>query len=137
LYEFSQNFVKIHQNSHGFSTHKFFIEFYMIFSLSANVQETMYSLVASHELLTVTSGFAPLCIFYTDGSLVEGYAGFASVFTTKLSAIFTALRYIAEVILPPERCLILTDSLSSIKAMKSSKIAHHTHPLVYRCKQLC
>jgi hypothetical protein len=36
-----------------------------------------------------------------------------------------------------ERYLILTDSLRSIKAMLSRKIAHQTHPLVYECKQLC
>jgi hypothetical protein len=41
------------------------------------------------------------------------------------------------VIRPPDRCLILTDSLSSIKAMLSRKIAHQTLPLVYECKQLC
>jgi hypothetical protein len=81
----------------------------------ANIQETMYSLVAP------------------DGSLIEGCAGFtvhqmsvggfghkilspADVFTAKLNALFTtAQRHIAEVIRPPERCLILTDSLSSIK----------------------
>jgi ribonuclease HI len=45
------------------------------------------------------------------------------------------LCYIADVIKPLERCLIFTDSLSSIKAMLSRKIAHH--PLVYECKQLC
>jgi ribonuclease HI len=89
-----------------------------------------------------------------DGSLIEGCAGFAvhqmgvgefgykipspaDVFTAELSALFTALRHIAEDIRPPERCLILTDSLSSIKAMLSRKIAHQTHPLVYECKQLC
>jgi hypothetical protein len=42
-----------------------------------NVQEAMYSLVAPHELLTVTSGYGASCIFYTDGSLIEGCAGFA------------------------------------------------------------
>jgi ribonuclease HI len=72
--------------------------------------------------------------------LIEGCAGFADhqmgvggighkiqspagVFTAELSALFTALRHIAEVIRPPERCLILTDSLSSIKAMFYIKIA--------------
>jgi ribonuclease HI len=40
----------------------------------------------------------------------------------ELSALFTALRHIAEVIRPPERCLILTDSLSLIKAMLSRKL---------------
>jgi ribonuclease HI len=70
---------------------------------------------------------------YTDGSLIEGCAGFAvhqmgvggfgHKIEAELSALFTALRHIAEVIQPPERCLILTDSLSSIKAMLSKKIA--------------
>jgi hypothetical protein len=81
----------------------------------ANIQEAMYSLVAP------------------DGSLIEGCAGFAvhqmsvggfghkilspaGIFTAELSALFTtAQRHIADVIWPPERCLILTDSLSSIK----------------------
>jgi hypothetical protein len=35
------------------------------------------------------------------------------------------------IIQPPERCLILTDNLSLIKAMLSRKIVHQTHPLVY------
>jgi hypothetical protein len=38
----------------------------------------------------------------------------AGVFIADLSALFTALRYIAEVIRPLERCLILIDSLYSI-----------------------
>jgi ribonuclease HI len=33
--------------------------------------------------------------------------------------------------------LILTDSLSSVKALLSNKISHRTHPLVYECKQMC
>jgi hypothetical protein len=36
------------------------------------------------------------------------------LFTAEMSALFSALRHIAEVILPPEKCLILTGSLSSI-----------------------
>jgi hypothetical protein len=56
----------------------------------------------------------------------------ADVFTAELSVLFTALRHNAEVIIqPPERCLIFTDNLSSIKAMLSRKIAYQTHPLVY------
>jgi hypothetical protein len=67
------------------------------------------------ELLSVSSGYDPSCIFYTDGSLIEGFAGFAGfsvhqmgvggfghkiqspagVFTAKLSALFTALRHTA------------------------------------------
>jgi hypothetical protein len=84
--------------------------------------------------------------------LIEGCVGFAvyqlsgggfrrkilspaGVFTPELSTLFTALRHIAEVIGPPERCLLLTDRLSSIKAMFSRR--NQTHPLVYECKQLC
>jgi hypothetical protein len=33
--------------------------------------------------------------------------------------------------------LILTDSLSSVKALLSKNISHRTHPLVYECKQMC
>jgi hypothetical protein len=61
----------------------------------------------------------------------------AGVVTAELSVLFTALRRVAEVIRPPERFLILTDSLRLIKAMMFSKIAHQTCPLLYECKQLC
>jgi hypothetical protein len=81
--------------------------------------------------------------FLTDGSLIEGCVSFAvhqmgvggfghkilspaGVLAAEFSALFTALRHIAEVIRPPERCLILTDSLSSIKSMMTRKIAHQT-----------
>jgi hypothetical protein len=100
----------------------------------ANVQEAMYLLVAPHELLTVKSGNGPSCIFNTDGSLIEGCAGFAvhqigvgrfeykiqgsaGVFTAELSALFIAQ--------------------GLIKAMLYRKVAHQTHLLVYECKQLC
>jgi hypothetical protein len=43
----------------------------------SNVQEAMYSSVAPRELLTVTFGYGASFIFYTDGSLIEGCAGFA------------------------------------------------------------
>jgi hypothetical protein len=85
----------------------------------------MYSLVAPRELLTVTSGYGRSCIFYTDGSLIEGCAGFAvhqmgaggfgymirgpaGIIIAEHSALFTALQHIAEVIRPLEICLILT-----------------------------
>jgi ribonuclease HI len=54
-----------------------------------------------------------------------------------LSALFAFMRHIAEVTQPPERCLILTDNLSLIKAILSRKIAHQTHSQVYECKQRC
>jgi ribonuclease HI len=108
----------------------------------------MYPLVAPRELSVVTSEYVESAVFYTDGSLIEGGARFAvhrtgvggfgfklsspaGVFSAELSALFMALRHIREVIQPPERCLILTDSLSSIRAMLSRRISWQTHPLVY------
>jgi hypothetical protein len=35
-----------------------------------------------------------------------------------------------------ERCLILTHSLSSVKALLSRKLSHRTHPLDYECNQI-
>jgi hypothetical protein len=83
---------------------------------------------------------------------IEGSAGFAihhtgvggfgfklsspaGVFSAELSALFIALRHIREVIQPPEKCLILTDTLGSIRAVLSRRISWRTHPLVYECKQ--
>jgi hypothetical protein len=37
----------------------------------------MYSVVAPRELLTVTVRHAASMVFYTDGSLIDGYTGFA------------------------------------------------------------
>jgi hypothetical protein len=61
----------------------------------------------------------------------------AGVCTADLNTLFTVLRHIAEVVRPPERCLIVTEHLSLINAMLSRRIAHRTQPLAYECKQLC
>jgi ribonuclease HI len=95
----------------------------------------------------VTLEYVESAVFYTDGSLIEGSVGFAvhqtvvggfgfklSCPAVELSALFLALRHIIQ---PPEKCFILTDSLSSIKAMLSRRISWRTYPLVYECKQLC
>jgi ribonuclease HI len=120
----------------------------------AGVRDTMYPLVAPRELSVVASEYVESAVFYTDGSLIEGIAGFAvhrtgvdgfgfklsspaGVFSAQLSALLMALPHIREVIQPPEKCLILTDSLSLIRAMMSIRISWRTHPLVYECKQLC
>jgi hypothetical protein len=50
--------------------------------------------------------------------------------------LFVTLRHIEEVIQPPEKCLILTDNLSSVKALLSRKTSHRTHSLVFG-KQMC
>jgi hypothetical protein len=120
----------------------------------AGVQDTMYLLVAPRELSVMQSEYVESALFYTDGSLIESNAGFAihqtgvdgfrfklsspaGVFSAELSALFMALRHMREIIQPPEKCLILTNSLSSIRAMLSRRISWQTHPLVYECKQLC
>jgi hypothetical protein len=95
--------------------------------------------------------FFPSNLFYTDGSLMDGVAGFAvhhsidcnigfwmrgptSVFTAELAAsdLHYSGPYRNEAL---GRYLILTDSMSSIRAMQSRQISLHTHPFVYECKQ--
>jgi hypothetical protein len=118
----------------------------------AGVRDIMYPLVAARELSVVTSVYVESVVFYTDGSSIEGTAGFtihrtgvggfgfkfsspAGVFSDELSALFMALRHTREVIQPPKKYLILIDSMSSIKAMlMSRRISWRTHPLVYKCK---
>jgi hypothetical protein len=72
------------------------------------------TIVAPRQLLPVTSWIATSMIFYTDGSLMDGYAEFAilwteeggfccrilspaRIFTVKLIALFVTLRHIGEV----------------------------------------
>jgi hypothetical protein len=43
----------------------------------SGVQTFMYSVVAPRELLTVTARYAASMVFYMDGSLLDGCAGFA------------------------------------------------------------
>jgi hypothetical protein len=62
------------------------------------------------------------------GSLIEGFAGFAiiqteySSFGYKINKVSTALRHIGEIIQPPEKCLIIIVSLSTVQALFSKKI---------------
>jgi hypothetical protein len=67
---------------------------------------------------------------------VEGGFGYkisipAGIFTAELTALFVTLRHTEKVIQPPEKSLILTGSLSSVKVIMSRKISHQTHSLVY------
>jgi ribonuclease HI len=59
----------------------------------------------------------------------------ASVFTAELAAIRMAMNHIENKALGSY--LILTDSMSSIRAMESRKISPLTHQFVYKCKQKC
>jgi hypothetical protein len=108
----------------------------------SGIQTSVYS-------LTVTSWNAISIVFYTDGSLIDGCAGFAihlteksgfgfkitspaSIFTDKLIAFLVTLRHIEEAIQTSNGCLILTNSLSLVQALLSRKISHRTHPLIYK-----
>jgi ribonuclease HI len=109
----------------------------------------MYSIAASRELATITSDYPLENIFYTDGSMIAE-AEFAvhninyetghqlakpsSVFSIEISAIRMALEHIQ--ICPRGRYLILSDSLSSLMAMRSRRITCKTHPWVYESKQI-
>jgi hypothetical protein len=45
----------------------------------------------------------------------------AGIYTAELTALFVTLRHIEEVIQPLEKCLILTEGLSSVKVLLSRK----------------
>jgi hypothetical protein len=78
-------------------------------------------------LIDGCTGFA----FHRTGEGGSGYkiSSPACIFTAELTVLFVLLRHIGEVIQPPEKCSILTDSLSSVKALLFRKISHRTHPL--------
>jgi hypothetical protein len=118
----------------------------------SGVHADMYPIFASLELRPGIALFSPSNLFYTDGSLMDGVAGFpvhhsidcniefrmrgpASVFMAELAAIRMAMDHMENEALG--RYLILTDSMSSIRAIESRKISLHTHPFVYECKQKC
>jgi hypothetical protein len=57
----------------------------------------------------------------------------SGVFTTEITALLTALRFVGSG--QPGEFLILTDSLSSIETLRSRKISPKTHSVVYECKE--
>jgi ribonuclease HI len=61
--------------------------------------------------------------------------GPTSVFTAELATIHMAMDHIENEALG--RYLILTDSMSSIRAMESRNFSLHTHKFVYECQQKC
>jgi hypothetical protein len=115
----------------------------------ASVDKSMCPSVALRELATTTSDYPTENIFYTDESMIDDVAGFAgdnrsyerghqlakpsSVFSVEISAFRMALQHIQ--ICSRGRYLILTDSLSSLMAMRSRRIKCKTYPWVYENKQ--
>jgi hypothetical protein len=57
----------------------------------------------------------------------------SGVFTSELSAIFTALVQIRDQ--HPGKFIILSDSMSSLRALQTRKISPKTHSLVYEIKE--
>jgi hypothetical protein len=131
-----------------------FVDDHMEKALSG-IQTSMRSVEATRQVLTVTSRYATSIVFYTDGSLIDecscsGFVihrteegGFGNkissptvIFTVEFTALFVTLGRIVEDIQAREKYLILTDSLSSVKALLSRKIFHRTHPLVYEYKPM-
>jgi hypothetical protein len=96
----------------------------------AHVDRSMYLSVASRELTTITSDYATGNIFYTDVSMIDDVARLAAhnrdgastgeSFSAEISAIKMALEHIQ--VCPRGQYLILSDSLSSLMAMRSRKI---------------
>jgi hypothetical protein len=86
-----------------------------------------------------SSFYCAVFLFHRTGEGGFGYkiSSPAGIFIVELTALFVTLLHIGEVIQPPEKCMILTDSLSSVKALLSRKVSHRTHPMVYECKQMC
>jgi hypothetical protein len=88
--------------------------------------------------------------FYTDGSMIDNVAGFSvdnrnyetghqlakqsSVFSAEISAIRMALEHIQ--IYPRGRYLILSDNLSSLRALRSRRITCKAHPWDYESKHI-
>jgi hypothetical protein len=121
----------------------YFVGYHVMEGALSGVQTSMYAVVARVRYAASLVFY----IFYTNGSLIDVCARFsfhrtweggfnykisipAGIFTAELTALFVTLRHIVKIIQPPEKCLILTDSLSSVKALLSREISHRTHPLV-------
>jgi hypothetical protein len=89
----------------------------------SGTQTSMYSVVVPQELLTRFA--ASMTLFIND--IESGCFFYCGAYCFVCGTLFQ----------PPEKYLILTDSLSLVKALLSRKISHRTHPLVYECKQMC
>jgi ribonuclease HI len=59
----------------------------------------------------------------------------SGLFTSEISAILVALIYIRA--LRTGRYIFLTDSMSSLKALQTRKVAPGTHSLAYEIKEAC
>jgi ribonuclease HI len=117
--------------------------------ISSSNQDNL-TMIAPRVVAEITSEFDPDSVIYTDGSRSDSGTGCAffhrdnfewslklcepsGVFTAELTAIVNALHHIKTH--NPGRFLIVSDSMSSIEAIKSRKISKKSHPLVLQCKE--
>jgi hypothetical protein len=111
-----------------------------------SVGRDMYQRVVPQLGASTTSGFDSSSIFFTDGwvpvlvytILVAQSPPFVlgnQVYTSEMSAVFVALIQIKA--RRPGRNLIMTDSMSSLKALHTRKDAPRTHSFVYEIKEAC
>jgi hypothetical protein len=106
--------------------------------------------VVSSSCSSISEKFSGSPLIFTDGSrseegtsfgiYVPGHHSFgyrlqelSGMFTAEITALLTALRFVGSGQLG--EFLILTDSLSSIKALRSRKISPRTHSVVHECKE--
>jgi hypothetical protein len=115
-----------------------------------SISKDFYQAVVPRLVASVLSRFESSAVFFTDGSRGEAGTGFGvyqlnggeisyrlrkpiGVFTSELSAIFMALVQIGNH--QPGEFIILSDSMSSLRALQTRKISPRTHSLVYEIKE--
>jgi hypothetical protein len=99
--------------------------------------------VVERELTSVGRDFYQMVVRLVESELtlhryfslmVQRAGGYrCRLFTSDMLAIFVALNQIGA----PGRYLIVTDSVSSLKALQTRKVAQRTQSLVYEIKEAC
>jgi ribonuclease HI len=119
-------------------------------SLASISKENYPALASTHFNAVIQEQFPNSTLIYTDGSRTLDETGFgvytenrsqfgyrliepSSVFSAEIQALNHALEYIRSQ--PLGEFLVLTDSLSSIEALKSRNISARTHPISHVIKE--
>jgi hypothetical protein len=121
-------------------------------SALADFPHALHSVISSSCFSSIISErFSGSTLIFTDGSRSEEGTGFgiyvpgqqsfgyrlqepSGVFNAEITALLTALHFAGSG--QPGEFLILTDSLSSIEALRFWKISLRTHSVVYECKEV-
>jgi hypothetical protein len=116
----------------------------------SSISRVCYQMVVLRLVASVSSKFESSVVLFTDGSKGEPGIGFrvyqlngdeislrlrqpSGVFTSELSAIFMASVQIGDH--HSGEFIILSDSMSSLRALQTRKISPRTHSLVYEIKE--